>query len=343
MPPLPTTVEGMAALPSAGAREDARARNLRKKLSQIAALEDRCRSGEDLSAEQRSKVARRAEVEEELRRVLESGVGPPEVLESKRLDAAALEAQQLDLPPPPTATLEPPRLPAARPRAPSSDASGALLCGPPVLRRQHSGHWEDDPIAVEDIAPPHSPHHAPLAEAEILQELQPFAAATRASARMQRLVRATSELSREAFSSDVLEGVSRKGKWKLTLLALPDTAEAEADPWGGLLGFIAYKVKTQVHCISIAKLAVVPEQRGRGHGHKLVHWLIDMAKHRRDIMFVSLSSLPAAVRFYKHIGFRQIDVDLSKLDTSADDDEEFIEGQVYMEYRCRGRVCTKRR
>lgn len=44
---------------------------------------------------------------------------------------------------------------------------------------------------------------------------------------------------------------------------------------------------------------------GRGHGHTLVQWLIDMARKQRNILYLSLSSLPAAIRFYKHLGFRQ--------------------------------------
>mmetsp|Transcript_68392 Transcript_68392/g.198254 ORF Transcript_68392/g.198254 Transcript_68392/m.198254 type:complete len:335 (-) Transcript_68392:241-1245(-) len=334
----------MAAPPAS--REDARVRNLRKRLAQIGVLEDRCRSGEDLTTEQRSKLARRPEVEEELRRLLEGG----EPSAAHDAEGAAAVA-----PPPADAVEEPSaclaRSPVLAPQHEDSEGvspvnsilGGSLsLGGPPILRRQHSGHWEDDPIAVEDLAPP-SPHHKPRAEAEILQEVQPFAPATRACPRMRRLVRAISILSIEAFESDVLETVTKKGKFKLTVLALPDNEESEQDPWGGLLGFIAYKVKSEAHCVCIAKLAVVPEQRGCGHGHKLVQWCIDMSRHRRDIVFLSLSSLPAAIRFYKHLGFRQVDVDLSKLDANADDGEELIDGQIYMEYKCRARPCTKKK
>lgn len=323
-----------------GAKVDARVRNLRKRLAQIVALEERQRSGEDLSSEQRAKLARKPEVEEELQRLLEGSEAPsPRSAEAPPSSA------------PPSIARPPPQLPLLPPCLDEDDldpgpclglpgAVGSPLLAAPALQRQHSGHWEDDPLAVEDIAPaPLVDGHVQHFEAEILEAVQPFTSANRACARMRRLVRATSVLSLEAFDSDVLEGVSRKGKWKLTLLAMPDGPVAERDPWGGLLGFIAYKVKAQVQCVSIAKLAVVPEQRGRGHGHTLVQWLIDMARKQRNILYLSLSSLPAAIRFYKHLGFRQVDVDLAKLDTSAEDGEEYIEGQVYMEYRCRHRAC----
>jgi len=164
---------------------------------------------------------------------------------------------------------------------------------------------------------------------------------------LSRLLRATSELSREAFETDVLHGVSKKGKWKLTLLVQledPLSGPSSNDPWGGLLGFICYKLKPQVQCISIAKLAVVPEHRGMGHGHKIVQWMIAFARKQPNITYLSLTSLPKAIKFYKQIGFRQVDVDLSKFDAAPQDEEfDYVDGQVYMEYRCKGRSGQKKR
>merc|ERR1712118_212395 len=108
-------------------------------------------------------------------------------------------------------------------------------------------------------------------------------------------------------------GITRKAKWKLTLLALPRDAASHCDPWGGLLGFMAYILKPSVQCVSIAKIAIVPERRGHGYGNKLVQWCIGMAKKHSNIMYLSLTSLPLAIRFYERIGFRKVDVDLSKL------------------------------
>jgi len=231
---------------------------------------------------------------------------------------------------------------AAEKAEPGACRSPWKACAPPPGRRLASGLWEDDPVAVEDMAARPRPARE---EAEILADVQPFTPASRASPRLRKLVRATSELSMEAFKTDVLEGVSRRGKWKLTLLVRPENAATEDaghDPWEGLLGFIAYKLKPQVQSISIAKLAVVPERRGRGHGHRLVQWCISLAKKSRDLVYLSLTSLPQAVRFYTRAGFRHIDVDLSKVDPITEDDMEYVEGQVYMEYRCK-RCGTRKR
>jgi len=217
-----------------------------------------------------------------------------------------------------------------------------------TFKRMLSHRWEDDPVAVEDIAPP-TPSTSSTAgkqgkyameDMEMLEAIQPFAPATQASERLRGLVKATTDLSMEAFGTDVLEKVSRKGKWKLTLLARHSTEGA----WCGLLGFMAYKSNGEVQSISIAKLAVVPEERGQGHGHRLVNWSITMAKKQPNIMYLSLTSLPAAVRFYKQMGFRAVEVDLAKLTPEPDEDEEYIEDQVYMEYACKkGRSAGKRR
>jgi len=99
----------------------------------------------------------------------------------------------------------------------------------------------------------------------------------------------------------------------------------------------------EVKCISIAKLAVVPEHRGKGCGHKIMAWCIAMARKAPNISFISLTSLPTAIRFYKQIGFRQLEIDLEKVAPPAEEDEEYVEGQVYMEFQCRGGGQKKKR
>lgn len=95
-----------------------------------------------------------------------------------------------------------------------------------------------------------------------------------------------------------------------------------------------YRLRPDYDAFSVAKLAIVPEHRGKGHGCRLMDWCVRYAKKQPNITYISLSSLPEAVRFYKRIGFRAVDVSLNQKD---DDGVEFVEGQVYMEKITRGK------
>lgn len=302
-----------------------RVRSLRKKLSQIQSLEDMLACGTlkrgDLSTDQAAKISRKQELVEELETLCPSSMGCDEP-HRKVNDPVNLENA-----------------------IPSLEATSEGLVATVPRPRLHSERWEDDPVAVEDVAPVAEAISAntPVVSTEILEAFQPFGPATRADPYLRKLVHAVSELSMEAFETNVLEGVTRKAKWRLALLVQPREQVLAEEPWGGLVGFIACMCVPHVRCVSIAKVAVVPEHRGKGHGHKLMQWCINMAKKQPDMDYISLTSLPTAVRFYKQIGFRQGDVDLSKLDTSIDDDRDFVEGQIYMEYRCRGRGRCKNR
>mmetsp|Transcript_98131 Transcript_98131/g.282104 ORF Transcript_98131/g.282104 Transcript_98131/m.282104 type:complete len:337 (+) Transcript_98131:112-1122(+) len=329
-------------------KEDAKVRNLRKKLAQISLLEDKAAEGVELSPEQSEKVERKEELELELGQLLD---GDLDRADSATTTAASdeqplvtiSEASPLSSQPPSDSELGVPEDGLRGGAGAGGDGDEVEAEVPPTRPRLPSNRWEDDPLAVEDVAPASEAKNSKAVESEILEAVQPFAPATQADSYLRRLIRATSDLSKEAFESDVLDGVSRKGKWKLTLLSLPRGSFPDDDPWGGLLGFIAYKLKPAVQCVSIAKLAVVPEHRGKGHGHKLVQWCIAMAKKQQNIIYLSLTSLPQAVRFYKQIGFRPVDVDLTKLDPGGiEDDYDYVAGQVYMEYRCKGRAGGKR-
>jgi len=303
----------------------ARIKNLRKRLAQIGVLEQKVSECSDfcLTAEQCEKLERKAALEAELKLLVS-----PESTE----DAATVNNSSRTTVGPPSA------------EAQTCDRRRAdeVPEGSPRMRAE-SCRWEDDPVAVEDVAPLKLDGGKGF-DVEILENVQPFASATQSCPRMRRLIRATSDLSVDAFETDVVKGVSRKGRWKLTLLVQHASPEVQDDPWGGLLGFIAYKVKDQVQTISIAKLAIVPESRGRGYGHQLVNWCIALGKKLPNIMYLSLTSLPKAIRFYKQMGFKQVDVDLAKLDPCEDDpDFDVVEGQIYMEYRCKGRGGAKKR
>lgn len=229
------------------------------------------------------------------------------------------------------------------------EEASALASPGPLRERLKSEPWADDPAAVEDIIVPATPKNtctkAPEMNVEILENVQPFSAENKASERIQRLVKATTDLSMQAFGTDVIEKISKKSKYRLTLLVKSEQEFLDADgaessnkdPWGGLLGFIAYRLFSELQCVSVAKLAVVPEARGLGHGGRIINWIIAHAKKQKDLCFLSLSSLPTAIKFYKKIGFREVtDINLDNYPAPGDE-EDYVPGQVYMEYRIKGR------
>jgi len=148
-------------------------------------------------------------------------------------------------------------------------------------------------------------------------------------------MRAVSELSMDAFEEDALEMVTRKGRWKLTLLACPDGGQSRGFCLDGppvpLIGFVVYRLRVELQSLSIAKIAIVPEHRRQGHGCRLIDWCVRVAKKQSNIAFISLSSLPEAVKFYQRLGFRKYDVKIGQ------PDEDLVEGQVYMEKPIKGR------
>merc|ERR1719262_2209786 len=119
--------------------------------------------------------------------------------------------------------------------------------------------------------------------------------------------------------------VSRKARWKLTLLVRTQSAEVpfpsfaleEVEEEPPLIGFVVYRLKPEQQAFAIAKIAVVPEHRGQGHGGRLMDWCMRVAKKQPDINFITLSSLPEAIRFYKKLGFKEVQVSLKQ-----DPDEE---------------------
>jgi predicted N-acetyltransferase YhbS len=135
------------------------------------------------------------------------------------------------------------------------------------------------------------------------------------------LLREVRRLCEAAFDEDCLPDITKKSKWQLSLLVSSDLAS--------LYGFIVSKVANG--CLSIAKLAVAPELRGRGLGRRFMDEVLKAAKRRGDVYEACLSSRGTAVSFYKRLGF--------KADTSVKlkVDFEVEEGQVYMEKRLRQR------
>mmetsp|Transcript_83370 Transcript_83370/g.144892 ORF Transcript_83370/g.144892 Transcript_83370/m.144892 type:complete len:513 (+) Transcript_83370:69-1607(+) len=345
--PAPAAVAMPPAEPQASAdgdpaRTDKAVRGIRKKLAQIAALEEKQAQGEELSQEQLEKMERKAQLEEELQELLqpeelEPAEPPPPPAEPQR-KAPKPKAPQPKAPQPPAKLVLPTN--AVRDVKLDCDKSSVPLSPTLAMLRSPSQRWQDDPVSVEDIIPTPKAEKAP--QVEIIEGVQPFGSATQASQRMKDLVKEVSALSMDAFEEDCLEMVTRKSRWKMTLIARPEGSPLELDnfmldDYGGyLIGFIVYRLRPELESFSIAKLAIVPEYRRQGHGCRLIEWCIKTAKKQPNIAFISLSSLPEAVKFYQRIGFRAVDV---KLDGSSQcgPDEDLVEGQVYMEYRLKGR------
>jgi len=192
---------------------------------------------------------------------------------------------------------------------------------------------------------------------EFIENIQPFGLATRSSERLKSLMNEVSLLSHDAFEEDALNMVTRKGGWRMTLLARPEgftPPVAELIPLDGfsldgpgfqpaLIGFVVYRLRPELDCLSIAKIATVPEHRKMGHGRRLIEWCIKAAKKQSSLDYISLSSLPEAIKFYNVLGFRAIEVNLEKSGKNeCASDEDFVEGQVYMEYRLKGRSRARR-
>eukprot|EP00928_Gymnodinium_smaydae_P048003 TRINITY_DN32052_c0_g1_i1.p1 TRINITY_DN32052_c0_g1~~TRINITY_DN32052_c0_g1_i1.p1 ORF type:complete len:298 (-),score=43.24 TRINITY_DN32052_c0_g1_i1:404-1243(-) len=186
--------------------------------------------------------------------------------------------------------------------------------------------WAEDPVAVEDIAPPEPEtiQEAPEEQPVLLADVKPHNKDVVAQPAMAALLAQARSLSMDCFEEDCLHGCSKRGGWRVTLLAsrLEDGEEA------ALLAFLVYKFKCE--CLSIAKLAVPETYRRRGFGRVMIQWAVQHAKSLRDIRCVCLSSLAEAVPFYQRLGFKRIFDITAK---NKEEDDELIPGQVYMELR----------
>lgn len=132
--------------------------------------------------------------------------------------------------------------------------------------------------------------------------------------RLAMLVRCARDLSEQAFQEDCLQDITKKSRWKLSLLV---SADLEV-----LCGFVVAKVVNGT--LSIAKIAVPMEFRGHGLGKLIMEQLIAAAKKQGDVYNVNLSSLPTAVTFYQRLGFKAFK------GVNFGSEEDLVPGQVYM-------------
>jgi len=131
--------------------------------------------------------------------------------------------------------------------------------------------------------------------------------------------------SKNAFDNNCLEMVSKRQKFKLAVLTAPT---------GEFLGFSVYKINRGAGNLTIGKIAVSPDQRGYGYGKRMIKETIKMAKKDKMIYFVSLSSLPEAIKFYKRMHFKEFK-DVKFTAVTVEEGESWVEGQMYMEYKIR--------
>uniref|UniRef100_A0A0G4I2W2 N-acetyltransferase domain-containing protein n=1 Tax=Chromera velia CCMP2878 TaxID=1169474 RepID=A0A0G4I2W2_9ALVE len=143
--------------------------------------------------------------------------------------------------------------------------------------------------------------------------------------RTKALLQEVKKLSEDCFEkTDVSQQVSKKTGKRLCVFAAADKSE--------MFGFLLYRLRgSPLNCLEICNLAVAPRARGLGLGRRLCKWAVNAGKRNPEVSFVTLSSLKEAVGFYSKMGFRA-DGDV-KCAAPLADNEELVEGQVYMEMK----------
>ncbi|CAE7377798.1 ppsC [Symbiodinium natans] len=123
----------------------------------------------------------------------------------------------------------------------------------------------------------------------------------------------------DIFGDDPLVGCSKRGGWRMHV-AVGQVAEKTV-----LLGFIVWRIKPERNMLIVSQLAVPEQFRRHGFGKMLVELLIAEARRLPQVYTVSLSSLPGSVKFYKRLGFKQVQ--------RLPDVEGKKEGQVFMQLK----------
>lgn len=164
---------------------------------------------------------------------------------------------------------------------------------------------------------------AEVAKAKVWPDL--FADPTRrTSPEFRQLLADATAVSRENFNEDALESCSRKKGYRFLLISSEDMQE--------LYGFGVYKVRPHIGTVAIQKLAVPGHLRKLGIGRALVKEVIAAGK-ALGLESICLSSLPAAVPFYRRLGFK----DMPDVPPAVQEEDgcTYIEGQIYLEFRLR--------
>lgn len=165
-------------------------------------------------------------------------------------------------------------------------------------------------------------------ESVILTDVKPHAEENQSDPAMFALLAQARQLGQECFKGkDCLDGCSKRGGWRINLLAEGLDRGAAAS----LLGFVIYRLKPDVRALSVYKLAVPEQYRRHGYGKLLMLGLVQQAKQLPEIDRVSLASLAGAISFYQRLGFKKLHTI-----TEKDATDTAFPGQVYMELRTKG-------
>ena len=144
--------------------------------------------------------------------------------------------------------------------------------------------------------------------------------------RIGRLITQARELGSKTFwDNDVFEGVTKRGGWRLNILAQDSF----------LCGFIVYKADLEREIVEVQYLAVNPTLRGQGCGAKLVRWVQNWAQNsltRTQVSYVACACVPEALGFYQRLGFKRL-----KEIKPVNDEEAavLINGQFHMQWKLR--------
>jgi ribosomal protein S18 acetylase RimI-like enzyme len=133
--------------------------------------------------------------------------------------------------------------------------------------------------------------------------------------RIDELVRQTRDLSMKVFYEDGLKDVTKKSGWKLFILASEDLSM--------LCGFVISKVISGA--LSVGKVAVPSELRGRGFGSLVMSHVVKQAKAQGNNE-VCLSSLPTSIKFYRNLGYKGF----PGVKVESDSGHTHFPGQLYM-------------
>lgn len=286
-----------------------RIRALRKKVREIDALQERIDSTEcTVTTEMEQKIASKPSLEDEieqLKRVAALEVHEASVTAAQEAAEAAAKAAADEA--------------AAAKAAAEAEAAAAKAAAAKKVAEEKLAQQRREAL-------------------EVLANISPNSKEAQSDARLQELLKQVGDLSEDIFHENCVSGgqgaVSKKSGWKLTLLARPvpeDPLNAPPEDPTKLLGFIVYRLRPDYQCLSVAKIAVPEEHRSRGFGRYLMDWVVKYAQKQGNLLYLSLSSLPDAVKFYQRFGFKSVNVSAIQ-----EDDSELIEGQVYMEYQLKG-------
>lgn len=146
------------------------------------------------------------------------------------------------------------------------------------------------------------------------------------SAEQKQLVSATKKLFAEEFNEVFEEQISRRGKYRLSIMADPSTND--------LLSFIMYKTCPASKTLKISFTAVPKVKRRQGYGKAMFKWMLKYAKNqsRSVVEQVALSSMASSVKFYCSLGFKK---ESGRLGEEMAEEMELVAGQVLMVYRIR--------